>query len=101
VFLDWLKYISPYYYGFSNFAIAEYSGLVLYCTPDQLLPTGACPFTSGEQVLQMLHINPAWLVPNWALLWALFVVVDLLAYGVLLYVGRPNHITLEAKRFQP
>jgi hypothetical protein len=50
VYLIWLRAISPYNYGFQNFAIEAWRDITLFCTPAELLPNGSCLFTSGQQV---------------------------------------------------
>ena len=98
VWLAWLRFISPYYYAFSNYAIAAYQDLSLVCTPDQLLPDGTCPYTNGDQVLDLLRVDPAWLVGNWALLWCLWFSFALAAFCALLIVGRPNVVDMKPRR---
>jgi ATP-binding cassette subfamily G (WHITE) protein 1/ATP-binding cassette subfamily G (WHITE) protein 2 len=98
VWLAWLRFISPYYYAFSNYAIAAYQDLTLVCTPDQLLPDGTCPYTNGDQVLDLLRVDPAWLVGNWALLWCLWFSFALAAFCALLIVGRPSVVKMKPRR---
>ena len=61
VFLAWIKYISPYYYGFQSLAIIQFRNLPLYCTSQQLLPNGVCPITNGNQVILVLFLLKEWI----------------------------------------
>ncbi len=62
VFLDWIKYISPFYYGFPVLVNNELSGLNFTCTAAQLVPSGvvngsivlSCPFTTGDAYLSYI-----------------------------------------------
>jgi len=59
IFLDWVKYLSPMKYAFVILSKTEFTGLDLYCTPQQLVylpgvPDPQCPITNGEQVIKNL-----------------------------------------------
>jgi hypothetical protein len=59
VFLDWIKYLSPFYYGFPVLVNNELSSLNFTCTDAQTVPFGVangslvyrCPFTTGDAYL--------------------------------------------------
>ena len=47
VYFIWLKYISPFKYGFEILIINEMSGLTLTCKTSELI-NGFCPVTNGS-----------------------------------------------------
>ena len=49
----WIQWISPMKYGFTALAINEFSGLAIYCTPEQ----NCAPGFNGDTVLANLGFN--------------------------------------------
>ena len=73
VYLIWLKYLSPFKYGFEILAINEFSGLSLTCLSSELV-NGVCPITSGQQVIaQYLESSSS--------IWRGFVILGALTIG--------------------
>ncbi|KAK5995458.1 putative ABC transporter ATP-binding protein/permease [Cladobotryum mycophilum] len=77
-----LNYLSPVRYA--TRAVAPYSlrRVPFYCKPEQTLPDGSCPITTGEQVLKLYNfdVDP---VVNVAALAGCIVVYRLLAWALL------------------
>jgi len=91
VWLQWLQYVSLFYWAYRAQSVSQYVGLQLTCTAAELVPpdVGACPFTTGEQVLAASGIDAADIVFYWAMLltlwlsfWALGLVFFLLTTRV-------------------
>jgi hypothetical protein len=55
-------------------------GVEFHCTPDQLGADGACPITTGEQVLQLYNLDVS------TMAYALGMLACLLIYRILAYV---------------
>jgi len=76
VFLDWMKYLSPYYYAFPVLLSNELSGLTFDCTPVQggrPVNVTVCPFVTGESYLNYLGFGTVNILQNFAILAALIV----------------------------
>ncbi|TRM67109.1 P-loop containing nucleoside triphosphate hydrolase protein [Schizophyllum amplum] len=81
-FLKGINYISPLKYAAENLMPYTLRGMIFTCEDFQRLPDGHCPLETGEQVLQLFHmdIDP---VPRLGAIVATTVVYRLVAYLVL------------------
>ena len=65
-YLKWVEWISPMKYAFSGLARLEFAGLALECKRDQLRVVvesdsrarSVCPYSSGDEYLETLNIQP-------------------------------------------
>jgi len=57
VYFIWIQYFSFFKYGFQILAINEFSGETFYCDPDETTSSGACPYTSGDEVIHSLGFD--------------------------------------------
>ena len=67
VFLKWVEWLSPMKYAFSAMARLEFAGLELACSSDQMRVVvesdsgelvSVCPYSSGDEYLETLNIQP-------------------------------------------
>ena len=81
-FLKGINYISPLKYATENLTPYTLRGMTFTCEDFQRLPDGRCPLETGEQVLQLFHmdIDPA---PRLGAVVATTVVYRIVAYLVL------------------
>ena len=85
VYLNWFKYLSPFYYTFPVIFQQEMTGLTFYCTPNQFqsLPgcnSTVCPYTSGSAYLQATNLNNIDIVFNLGMLGVLIFGYRLISY---------------------
>jgi len=58
--VSWIQWISPFKWGFEAYGLNEFTGLQLYCKPDQYVYANGiaiCPVETGEQVQQFKKKN--------------------------------------------
>ncbi|ATY65700.1 ABC efflux transporter [Cordyceps militaris] len=79
---DALNYLSPIRYATRAMAPYAMRGVRFGCTPEQALPDGACPITSGEQVLTLYNFDVDPNVNAYCLL-ACVVIYRLIAWALL------------------
>ena len=81
-FLQALNHLSPIKYAIANLAPYAMRGQHFSCTAAQRLPSGQCPIETGEQVLDLYHLN---MNPSLNLVGVAVctLVYRLVAYGVL------------------
>ena len=67
--------------------VYEFRGSTLTCTPDQLLASGQCPITSGDQVLALYGFDASASAEavNWVLVAALPILYRVIAFLALKY----------------
>jgi ABC-type multidrug transport system permease subunit len=103
--LAWIRYISIFYYGFAALMISQYTNLTLTCTSSELIESSSgtlfCPFTSGEQVLAQLGINPDDKAFFWIMLLVLWIAYWLIALILLWIMSRPSHLVPSTKPLPP
>ena len=97
IFLKWVEWLSPMKYAFSAMARLEFAGLELACSSDQMravVESGSgelvsvCPYSSGDEYLETLNIQPFLTVSRcMLLLTALAVVFISLAYAGLVRIS--------------
>jgi ABC-type multidrug transport system ATPase subunit/ABC-type multidrug transport system permease subunit/cbb3-type cytochrome oxidase subunit 3 len=99
--LQWIQYVSMFYWGFKALSVSQYVGLTLVCTPSELIPSATpggpsfCPFTTGEQVLARAGINPDQIVFFWAMLITLWLSFWLLAVIFFAFSSRAKGVKSE------
>ncbi|KAI1390767.1 P-loop containing nucleoside triphosphate hydrolase protein [Hypoxylon trugodes] len=56
-FIRAITYISPTFHGVSNLLPFALRGSVFFCDPNELAADGSCAVTTGEEVLDLFHMN--------------------------------------------
>jgi ABC-type multidrug transport system ATPase subunit len=79
-FLSAFNHLSPAKWSIGNLAPYTIMGLTFTCTPEQQLPNGQCPISTGEQALKLYNLD----TNGWQNLVALAVTV--VAYRMLAYL---------------
>ncbi|KAF2878078.1 ABC transporter-like protein [Massariosphaeria phaeospora] len=81
-FLSAFNHLSPIKYAIANMAPYTLRGQAFTCEPWQRLPGGACPISTGDQVLDLYHLNTNARL-NLAALGVCTLVYRVLAYAIL------------------
>merc|ERR1719329_1851266 len=89
-FVRWMQWLSPAKYAFAGVSQNEFAGLSLHCTRQQLrslVKAGTeakmCVFTSGDEVLETLNIEPVLTVSNCMA----FLSASVMGFTTLAYLG--------------
>ena len=56
-FLQAFNHLSPIKWSIGNLATYTLQGVTFSCTESQRLPNGQCPVTSGEEALNLYHLE--------------------------------------------
>ena len=83
LFVQYLDYTLITTYCTPVLCINEFLGENYTCTTDQSLPDGSCPYSTGEDVLDSMDINPDILWQAFGILLGLTVGYRIIAYIVL------------------
>jgi hypothetical protein len=74
----WMQWVSPFHYAYELFCIIEFQNLSLSCDDDE-----ACTYSSGNDVLTALGIDPDNLVYDFICLVIIYGICMVLAYATL------------------
>ena len=67
MWVSWIQWISVYKYSYEALIVNEYTGMTLYCDPDELIVVSqnisVCPVTTGQQEITNLSLssNQLWI----------------------------------------
>jgi hypothetical protein len=78
-----VNYLSPLKYSAAASVVQAFRGVQFTCTNAQRLPSGSCPISSGDQVLQLYNMNSMSIPVSLAALVGATAIYRLLAYAIL------------------
>lgn len=81
--LQIINYASSHRYSTRLLTINEFEGLVITCTSSELLSNGNCPYTNGEQILELYNFTSESKWFELGLMVALAVIYRIIGYFVL------------------
>jgi ATP-binding cassette, subfamily G (WHITE), eye pigment precursor transporter len=85
----WIYFISLFRYGFEAMVVNEFTGQTFNCLNSELVG-GACPITTGQQVIQLRSMENVNVWINVATLWGLFFAMRIIGYIVMRFYQRPK-----------
>ena len=100
-YLDWIRFISPFYYAYPIIFVNEMTGLTFGCQPSQYIQippslgcntTAVCPFTTGEQYLAYQNLSTVDIVFNLGMLGVLTLGFRILSYLIFFLSTRSKNV---------
>jgi len=86
--LQIINYASSHRYATRLLTINEFEGLVITCTSSQLLSNGQCPYTNGEQILDLYNFTSESKWFDLGLMVALAIIYRIIGYFVLRFTHK-------------